>query len=153
MPELVTHLLDMGVDLLTLELLKWQMDDDTDPKALGTQAVLPDGADVANAVGAITSQVVVKKQLRIMPGDRGGFIVEGLAGLHEFTDFSEADRFARKELTRIVREKASASGTSCQNVTLETCYQIPVTAGGDPIFVGRIISAGLTGRPDMRRII
>jgi len=198
MPELARHLLDMGVNLLTLELLKRQLDDEVDPEALhscpvckvlinnlltqnnphygvsinlkrpvigigapikyflpkaveplGTKAILPDDADVANAIGAIISNVVIKKQLRIIPGDRGGFIVEGIAGTCQFKGFDDADRFARKELIQIVRKRALASGTSCQTVELETKDQIPTTAGGDPIFMGRTFYASLTGRPDI----
>jgi len=198
MPELTHHLLEMGVNLLTLELLKRQLDDEVDPEALhscpvckvlinnlltrenphyeisinlkrpvigvgapikyflpkavkplGAQAILPDDADVANAIGAITSSVVVKKQLRIIPGDQGGFIVEGIAGTRQFKGFDDADRFAREELIRIVRERALASGTSCQTVELEIKDQIPTTANGDPIFMGRILYASLTGRPDI----
>jgi len=198
MPELTHHLLEMEVNLLTLELLKRQLDDEVDPEALhtcpvckilmhnlltkknphygvtinfkrpvigigapikyflpkavkplGAQAILHDDADVANAIGAIISNVVIKKQLRIIPGDQGGFIVEGIAGTRQFKDFNDADHFAREELIRIVRERALASGTSCQTVELETKDQIPTTAGGDPIFMGRIIYACLTGRPDI----
>jgi N-methylhydantoinase A/oxoprolinase/acetone carboxylase beta subunit len=198
MPELTRHLLDMGVNLLTLELLKRQLDDEIDPEALhtcpvckvliqnlltqknphygvsinlkrpvigigapikyflpkavkilGTKAILPDDADVANAIGAITSNIVIKKQLRIIPGDQGGFIVEGVAGTHQFKNFDNADCFARKELIQIVKKQALASGTSCQKVILKTKDQMPTTAGGDPIFMGRIIYASLTGQPDI----
>jgi len=197
-PEFCRYLLDMGVNLLTLELLKRQLDDTVNPealhqcpvckelldtwltcknphygvsitfkrpvigigapiqyflpqaaKALDTVAILPDDADVANAIGAITSHVVIKKQLRIIPGDQGGFIVEGIAGTRQFKEFNDADRFARNEVTRIVREQAKAFGTSSRDVTLETRDQVPATSGGDPVFMGRIIHASLTGRPDM----
>jgi len=198
MSELSLHLLDMGVNRLTLELLKRQLDDETDaeainnypvckvlvdnlltranphyqvsitlkrpvigigapiqyflPKAvklLGAKAILPEDADVANAIGAITSNVVIKKQLRIMPDDKGEFIVEGIAGTRHFKNFNTADRFARENLIRIVRQRARVSGTSCQEVTLETKDKIPTTAGGDPIFMGRTLFASLTGRPDL----
>ncbi len=198
MPELTWHLLEMGVNRLTLELLKRQLDDETDaeamntcpvckvlidnlltqanphyqvsinlkrpvigigapikyflPKAvkpLGARAILPADADVANAIGAITSNVVIKKQLRIMPDHKGEFIVEGIAGTHNFKNFNTADQFARENLIRIVRQRARVSGTSCQEVTLETHDKIPTTAGGDPIFMGRTLFASLTGRPDL----
>lgn len=198
MPELTRYLLEMGVNLLTLELLKRQLDDEIDPEALhscpvckvlinnlltqknphyeisinlkrpvigigapikyflpkavkplGAQAILPDDADVANAIGAIISNVVIKKQLRIIPGDQGGFIVEGIAGTRQFKDFNDADHFAREELIRIVRERATAFGTSCQKVRLKTKDQVPTTASGDPIFMGRTFYASLTGRPDI----
>ncbi|MBU0462852.1 MAG: hydantoinase/oxoprolinase, partial [Proteobacteria bacterium] len=198
MPELTQLLLDMGVNLLTLELLKRQLDDETDPEAihscpickvlidnllthenphyevsinfkrpvigigapikyflpkavkpLGAKAILPEDADVANAIGAITSNVVIKKQLRIMPDDKGEFIVEGIAGTRHFKSFNNADRFARENLIRIVRQRARVSGTSCQEVSLETHDKIPTTASGDPIFMGRTLYASLTGRPDI----
>ncbi len=198
MPELTSHLLDMGVNLLTIELVKRQLDDEVDPEALhtcsvckvliqnfltrknpdyevsinlkrpvigigapikyflpkaikplGTEAILPEDADVANAIGAITSSVVINKQLRIIPGDQGGFIVEGIAGTNQFKIFNDADSFARKELTRIVREQAMASGTSSKKVELKIKDQIATTASGDSIFMGRTIHASLIGRPDI----
>jgi len=118
-------------------------------KPLNAEAILPEDADVANAIGAITSNVVITKQLRIVPGDKGEFIVEGVAGTRRFKSFNNADHFAREELVRIVRERARVSGTSCQEVTLETCDKIPTTAGGDPIFMGRTLYASLKGRPDI----
>ncbi len=118
-------------------------------KPLGARAILPDDADVANAIGAVTSHVVIKKQLRIIPGDQGGFRVEGIAGTHQFKVFDDADAFARKELVQMVRERALAAGTSSRSVTLKTHDLLPVTAGGDAVFMGRTIYADLTGRPDM----
>ncbi len=195
---LTRDLLKMAEDLLTLEILKRRIEEETDPNALdtcpvcktlvktllnrdnphytvsfrlkspvigigapipyflpnavkplGAEAVLPEDGDVANAIGAITSQVVIKKQLRIIPGDQGGFILEGIAGTRQFKNFDEADQSARAHLIQMVREMALAAGTSCQTVLLETHDQIPKTAGGDPIFMGRILSASLTGRPDV----
>ncbi|MEN8212011.1 MAG: DUF1638 domain-containing protein, partial [Thermodesulfobacteriota bacterium] len=203
MSELTAYLLNMGVNRLTLELLKRQLDDEVDPEALdskimetcpvckvliknlltrknpnyevlinlkrpvigigapikyflpkavkplGTEAVLPEDADVANAIGAITSSIIIKKQLRIMPGDQEGFIVEGVAGTRQFKDFEDADSFARKKLIEIVRNKAYASGTSCKKVMLKIQDKIPTSAGGDPIFMGRTIYASLTGQADI----
>lgn len=198
MDDLVPFLLNTGTRLLTLELLKRQLDDEIDPraldtcpvcktlldnllsgksdayqvqitlkrpvigigapiefflpqaaKALGAQVILPQDADVANAIGAITSHVMVQKQMRIIPGEQGEFIVEGIAGTRQFKEFDAADTFARQTLTRMVRELARAAGTSCRAVKLETLDQIPVTACGDPIFMARIIKGSLTGRPDL----
>ena len=196
--EMADHLLDMGVERLTLELLKRQLDEETDPealhtcpvcrtlvknllsggsdryavridlkrpvvgigapihfflpraaKALGAEVVLPQDADVANAIGAITSNVVVKRHVRIVPNQEGGFLIEGLVGARHFQNFAEADAFAREELARMVRNLAWAAGTSSRVVELRTEDQIPTTADGRQIFMGRIIHAKLTGRPDM----
>jgi len=118
-------------------------------KPLNAKAVLPEDADVANAIGAITSNVVIKKQLRIIPGDQGGFRVEGIAGTHQFNEFDDANDFAGEELIRMVRERAVAAGTSCQTVTLKTHDQLPEITGGETVFMGRTFYATLTGRPDM----
>jgi N-methylhydantoinase A/oxoprolinase/acetone carboxylase beta subunit len=196
--EMADHLLDMGVERLTLELLKRQLDEETDPealhtcpvcrtlvknllsggsdryavridlkrpvvgigapihfflpraaKALGAEVVLPQDADVANAIGAITSNVVVKRHVRIVPNQEGGFLIEGLVGARHFQNFAEADAFAREELARMVRNLAWDAGTSSRVVELKTEDQIPTTADGRQIFMGRIIHAKLTGRPDM----
>jgi N-methylhydantoinase A/oxoprolinase/acetone carboxylase beta subunit len=194
--EMVAHLLEKTTRMLTLELLKRQLDDEVDPdsldtcpvcrtlvgnlmtggsphyhvgiklkrpvigigapikhflpdavKPLETEAVLPEDADVANAIGAITSEVVIKKQLRLVPGE-DGFVIEGLKGNRKIRDFDQADEYAKAELTRMIRELASKAGTSCNTVTLAIEDQMPQTASGDPIFIGRIIEGTLSGRPD-----
>jgi N-methylhydantoinase A/oxoprolinase/acetone carboxylase beta subunit len=116
---------------------------------LGAKAILPKNADVANAIGAITSTVVIRKQLRIIPGDQGGFRVEGIAGTHQFNAFDDANTFAREKLIQIIREQAVSAGTSCQTVTIKFKDQLPTTASGDAVFMGRTIYGSLTGRPDI----
>jgi N-methylhydantoinase A/oxoprolinase/acetone carboxylase beta subunit len=197
-PEMAEHLLEMGGKRLTLELLKRQLDDDTNPdsldtcpvcetlvknllsggndqyavridlkrpvvgigapihfflpgaaQALGAKAVLPKDADVANAIGAITSDVIVKRHMRIIPNQEGGFLIEGLAGARHFGKFDDADAVARKELIRMVRDLARAAGTSSRAVELKTEDKTSTTADGMQIFMGRTIHAKLTGHPDI----
>ena len=197
-PQMAKHLLDMGIERLTLELLKRQLDEETDPEALdtcpicktliknlfangndqyavrielkrpvvgigapihfflpkaaqtlGAEAVLPEDADVANAIGAVTSDVVVKRQAVIVPGQGGGFMIRGLVGARQFGKFDEADAFVRRELIRMVRDQARTAGTSSRVVELKTDDQIPTTADGCPIFIARTIQAKLKGRPDL----
>jgi N-methylhydantoinase A/oxoprolinase/acetone carboxylase beta subunit len=197
-PEMARHLLDMGVERLTLELLKRQLDDEIDPEALyscpvckalldnlfsggndqygvridlrrpvvgigapihfflsraaavlGAEAILPEDADVANAIGAITSDIVVKRHMRIIPNQEGGFLIEGLAGARHFVDFDTADTFVRDELSRAVRDLARTAGTSSQTVELRTEDKISTSANGTQIFMGRTIHAKLIGQPDI----
>jgi len=115
---------------------------------IGARAVLPEHADVANAIGAITSNVVIERQVRIIPGGGSGFLIEGLSGARRFNVFEEADAFAKNELAGMVRTLAVEAGTSTRTVTIETEDQLPVDAGGHPIFIGRILKARLTGPPD-----
>jgi N-methylhydantoinase A/oxoprolinase/acetone carboxylase beta subunit len=117
-------------------------------KTLGAEAILPKDADVANAIGAITSDVMVHRQIRITPGHQGGFMVEGIAGTRQYEAFDAADTFARDTLVKKVRDLGRAAGTSCRTVTLSIKDKAPKTASGDPIFMERLIQATLTGRPD-----
>ncbi len=121
------------------------------PKAvmpLKTEAVIPENADVANAIGAITSRVYVSKQLGIVPGHYSGFIIEGVSGSRHFKDFDEADRFVRQTLTDIIHKLAMEAGTNSRTITFETTDKRPVRADGVEVFLKRTISAGLKGRPD-----
>ncbi len=113
------------------------------------KAILPENADVANAIGAITSHVFIQKQLSIAPGEEGDFIVEGISGARKFKNINDADRFAREELTEIVHKKATEAGTSCRNITFKTKDSKPLAATGEAIFLKRTISASLKGRPDL----
>ncbi len=118
-------------------------------RTLGAEAVLPPDADVANAIGAITSDVVVRRKADIVPGQGGGFVIRGLVGARQFGKFDEADAFMRRELVRLVREQARKAGTSSSAVTLKTVDQIPDAGDGNPIFIARTIHAKLKGRPNL----
>jgi hypothetical protein len=92
--------------------------------------------------------VVVKRHVRIIPSQEGGFLIEGLVGAKHFENFNQADTFARDELTSLVRDLARTAGTSSRRVELKTVDKISTTADGMRIFMGRTIRAKLTGRPD-----
>ena len=112
------------------------------------KAIVPENADVANAIGAITSHVFIQKQLWIVPGKEDGFIVEGISGARKFKNIDDADRFVREELADIIHKKAIEAGTSCRSITFETKDSMPLAATGEAIFLKRTISASLEGRPD-----
>ncbi len=114
---------------------------------IGARAVLPENADVANAIGAITSQVVIERQVRIVPAE-SGFSIEGLADAGRFAQIEQADAFARQRLVEMVRELARQAGTSTRRISLAVEDQLPEDAGGHPIFIGRWLRASLSGPPD-----
>jgi N-methylhydantoinase A/oxoprolinase/acetone carboxylase beta subunit len=198
LPEMIDHILELGVKRLSMELLKRRLDDEMDPDKMDdcpvcttlvhhllneqhpnyevainlkhpvigigapvkfflpqavtpfkTEAIIPENADVANAIGAITSHVFIKKQLWIVPGEEGDFIVEGISGARKFNNIDDADRFAREELTDIVHKKAIEAGTNSRSIIFETEDSIPLAATGEAIFLKRTLSASLTGRPDL----
>jgi N-methylhydantoinase A/oxoprolinase/acetone carboxylase beta subunit len=113
------------------------------------EAIIPEHADVANAIGAITSHVFIRKELWIVPGKEDGFIIEGISGARKFKNIDDADRFAREELTDIVHKKAIEAGTSCRNIIFETKDSIPLAATGEAVFLKRTLSASLRGHPNL----
>ena len=115
---------------------------------LGAEVVFPPHADVANAVGAITSNVVIQRTVHIRPDDLGRYAVEGLTGAPHFAKLVEAHGFAVKELTRIVREAAGRAGTSETRVDLHTHDRLSTDANGTEVFIERVLAGHLSGRPD-----
>lgn len=116
-------------------------------RLLETEAVIPPHADVANAIGAITSQVLVRMKLEIAPGDDGRYSVAGLPDAPSFGDFQEALEFALGELTATVRRRAREAGTNETRVTVDVHDHVAPAADGSMIFLGRDLSARLAGAP------
>jgi len=200
--EMAGRLIDLGVERLTLEILKRQLDQETEADQLEScpvcatlvdnmlsggndhytmriqlkrpvvgigapihfflpritenlvaKTILPENADVANAIGAITSNVLIKHNLRIVPNHEGGYLIDGLAGVRYFDKFPEADAFAREKLVQMVRSRARAAGTSSREVEIKTVDNITTAADGKKVFLNRSIYAKLTGRPDAAMLI
>ena len=95
---------------------------------LGTEAILPPHADVANAIGAITSPVCIRHHLEISPTDSDSYYVAGLPDAPTYRNFEDAYRFSVEQLKTIVRERAKIAGTSQTRVEITVHDRI---AAGD----------------------
>ncbi len=115
---------------------------------LNAEVIIPTDADVANAVGAITSHVVVSRTVRIQPNEMGDFVVEGLEGAPAFQKIEKAQNYATEHLQQEVREEAHRAGTSQTHVETRTEDRVTPAADGTEVFVERVISASLSGVPD-----
>ncbi len=122
-------------------------------KLLETQPILPPDADVANAIGAITSRVSIQKKAEIAPAEHGQYLVSGLADAPAFADFQDAQRFAIEELTRSMRDQAQEAGTSETQVEILLHDRVAPLADGGQIFICRDLTARLSGRPDVARLV
>lgn len=124
------------------------------PKAaqtLGTQCVIPPHADVANAIGAIASQVRVMRKIKISPNEHGLYEIHGLVGHRAFGELSEATQVVADQLAEEVRQEAYSAGTRQQNVSMTAQDRIVELADGETLFVGRNVTAQLVGAPDLSR--
>ena len=118
-------------------------------KRLGAEVVIPEDADVANALGAITSHILIKKQLSIRPNQDGGFTVSGVAGNNLFRKIDLAESWSVEYLKENLREMALMAGTSSKKVEMEIFDHIIDAADGTSLFLERKVTATLTGRPDL----
>ena len=115
---------------------------------LNAEVIIPDHADVANAIGAVTSQVVVSRRLRIAADGEHGFLIQGLPGIHRFPTIERADQFAREFLEKTVADEGMKAGTSAVAVTFTTKDRTLAADDGSDVFKSRIINACLAGPPD-----
>jgi N-methylhydantoinase A/oxoprolinase/acetone carboxylase beta subunit len=122
------------------------------PKAgdiLNAEIVIPENADVANALGAITSQILIRKKVLIRPNQDGQFLVEGVVGGKSFDKVQEAEEWTIEELKQQVLELGRLAGTSRKTVEISIDDSIFKLEGGESLFLGRTIQASLTGKPDL----
>jgi N-methylhydantoinase A/oxoprolinase/acetone carboxylase beta subunit len=118
-------------------------------KNLGTEAIIPQHADVANAIGAISSDVLIRRTVRISV-DAEAFVTEGLPGARRFSKLEDAHDYAVEEIAKLVRQTAHESGTSTTDVKISYSDIIGPAADGMKVYLGREIRAELCGRPDIK---
>ncbi len=116
-------------------------------RLLNTEAILPEDGDVANAIGAITSEVQVVRQVTIQPDEIGVLHVQGLAGAPTFDKIEKAEAYCRVELEKLVRALAEQSGAHDATVTIKSNDRVTISADGTGLFLGRRIEAVASGRP------
>ena len=115
---------------------------------LGTQAVIPFYAGVANAVGAITSAIVIKEEIFIKPF-QGGFRIHSSSGIAFFDDLGEATEEGKRRLREIAYQKAKKAGADEVEVLIDEKGSWATTRGGDSIFIEKTITARALGNPKM----
>jgi N-methylhydantoinase A/oxoprolinase/acetone carboxylase beta subunit len=92
-------------------------------EALHTRLILPEHYEVANAVGTVVADVMVRHEAEVTPYLRGttiaGYAVRGAGRRREFETREEAVEFAREALSRKVLEEAHASGAHAAVLELQ----------------------------------
>ncbi|MBI5578133.1 MAG: DUF1638 domain-containing protein [Deltaproteobacteria bacterium] len=116
---------------------------------LGARAVMPDFHDVANAVGAIVSQVSIKRQVAIKPDPAGGFYIEGLSGHQRFQAMEAANGYVQRVLTEEARRLAAQAGTRQNTVQLTFRDVTAMTGQGEEVFIERQVVSEIQGMPDL----
>jgi len=111
-------------------------------EALGTEIIFPPYYEVANAVGTVVGNVLVQKELEVLPRVEGsmitGYLVQSGSAQHVFERLSEALHFARESAATQAREEAYAAGSDEPSIELSEyeleggIYRLCARAVGKP---------------------
>ncbi len=113
----------------------------------GMEALIPENADVANAIGAITSSVHAAVSGSIIPVENG-FRINGETETI-FPDLTAAELTLEQELIAKVRDQAARAGTSEDSVDVMVVDRTARSALGDTILLERRMAAEIRGLPDL----
>jgi N-methylhydantoinase A/oxoprolinase/acetone carboxylase beta subunit len=116
------------------------------PGLTGTGCIIPEDADVANALGAVVGQVRVAVEAVVSQPNPGQFRVSAGEMLRDFATEAGALEAASEEALRLARAKAEAAGA----VDLRTDVETEIATAeirGERSFVEARIVATASGRP------
>ena len=120
-------------------------------KRLNAGYIIPEHADVANAIGAVISRVRVERHAKIRPCRPGGFLVEGLRGAKRFSDRISAMTWTEEQLKILVTHLTEASGTepdiSSTELKTRITDDVHTAPTGEETFLGRTLTVELIGTP------
>lgn len=118
---------------------------DSVARMLGVEAIIPEHAEVANAIGAVVGQVRVRRSATITQPTKGQFRVH-LVDQPAFGSVDRAQEHARKTLADMVSEDAEAAGASNPELTANWETRTAVV-GGREVFVEGTLTVEASGRP------
>ncbi len=117
------------------------------PKAaalLATEAVIPEHADVANAIGAVVGQIMVRSDVTISQPAEGRFQVAGISA--PFSEESKALDAAHEHARHKVAELARQAGAEIFEIDISQDIKRANVESRDMLIEAKI-SARATGRP------
>ena len=116
---------------------------------LGAKLVIPEHAEVANAVGAVTGRVVERAEAVIRPERPDGFVVVAAELQASFEELGRAEQFALEHVRAAALHKAELSGgTRIEVAVAQEEISAPLGEGwGDSVFIERRVTATAVGVP------
>ncbi len=115
-------------------------------RMLSADVVVPDHADVANAIGAVVGRVRVEAVVSVTRPDDGRFRIQGSGLPRDFFDEEDALRHAAETAEALARDKAAANGAPHAEIRLTREVVSAKVADREMILEWRF-SAVATGRP------
>jgi len=120
-------------------------------RLLGTRPIVPPHAEVANAVGAVVSKVVVRATVRVRPGRLGNYVFYAPDGRREFATLPPAVGAAREHVVELARQKARGFGTAEKQVRVDVSRRMGRLRDGSAQLLEVVIEGTLSGTPIRNR--
>ncbi|MFW6189832.1 MAG: DUF1638 domain-containing protein [Planctomycetota bacterium] len=118
-------------------------------RRLGGEPLIPGHADVANAIGAVTSRVLVRELVRVRPGEFGGYVVFAPDDRCEYASLQEAERAAREHAVELVRRRARGFGTGESQVQVSVDRRVGRMRDGSRQLLEVEVCGTLEGSPEL----
>lgn len=115
-------------------------------KIMGTDAVVPEHAGVANAVGAVVGNVRVFAQASISQPEQGVFQVFGTGMTERFTELGKAIAHVEQMLRSEAHQKAVEAGAGEIQIKLNRKDKTANVEGQD-VLIESVVTATASGRP------
>jgi N-methylhydantoinase A/oxoprolinase/acetone carboxylase beta subunit len=119
-------------------------------RLIGADAVIPNDADVANAVGAVAGHVSASVTIFVTQPEEGVYMVNGAGHSHRMRDEAAALAKARAIAEAAAFETASLSGAEQPSVSTTEAVDAPEIEGSRKLIEARIIATA-SGRPRIAR--
>lgn len=119
-------------------------------KALGTTCLVPDHADVANAVGAVAGRVMLERSVRFTSPTEGHYRAHLPGVAEDFSDLAAAREKTRAVLETVLREDAALAGAGDVEIVFDYTESAPVVEGR-PLFIEAVLTGKASGRPSLRQ--
>ena len=117
-------------------------------RLLGAEPVIPDDAEVANAVGAALSKVVARTTARIRPTETGSYVLHAADLRKEYGDLRPAVAAAREHVVDLVRARAVEFGSSERQVRVAVKRRTGRLQDGSEKMLEVVVHGTLEGAPD-----
>ncbi len=114
---------------------------------LSCEVLVPEHAEVANAVGAIVSHVSASEVIAVRPSEYDAFTVYAPGGRREFESLTAAAEYAAREASRAARERALAAGAAEPRVELQVDRRIGRLSTGEEQIIEVSVRATAMGYP------
>ena len=118
-------------------------------RRLNAHVIIPRHAEVANAIGAVASEVVVREQAVIRPDEVANYVFHWREGRREFVHLDAAIATARETLADLATRRALDAGAADPRTRVDVDERRGYLADGELQLIEVRLEARATGRPAM----